>query len=105
PAGNPMPVPSMLSVEQALREANEHRAASRHAAAEAVYRRILDEHPLHVATLSALATLLLEAGRLSDALAAYRLLVQAAPGDLDVRLALGFLLHVQGALDEAADVY
>ena len=95
----------MLNVEHALRQAGEHRGAARLAAAEAIYRGILDVHPRHATTLSALATLLLEAGKLDDATAAYRRLADASPGDIDAHLALGFLLHVQGALGDAADVY
>src|SRR5436190_3487818 len=95
----------MLNVEQALREASEHRNANRLAAAEAIYRRILAGQPGHVATLSALVTLLLQMGRVEDTTATYRLLVAAGPQDSDAHLALGLLLHMQGALGDAADAY
>lgn len=71
------------------------------AAAEAVLRRLSEDHPDHIGGLTALATLLVRSDRHRDALPLLERAVAAAPGDDRAR---ALLAHVQGRLGGDADI-
>lgn len=86
------------------------RAAAAHqagdfAAAERMYRALLQSYPAHAPSLCNLGVLLVRAGKLDEAADCYHLALAAAPGHPDALFNLGNLYRRTNRLREAAEHY
>jgi Flp pilus assembly protein TadD len=84
------------------REARDHFASGRYAAAEEAYRKILEQAPKNHYALSNLGVVLFRAGKLPAAEEVLREAVAVAPGDAFSHTTLGIVCYFQKKLDEAA---
>jgi tetratricopeptide (TPR) repeat protein len=87
--------------DQAFAVAREHRQRGDTAAAEAIYRKILDAMPEHADSLHALAVIEFERGLQADGLARLRRAIAQEPLSEKFHMNLGILLQRMGRLQEA----
>lgn len=95
---------SRLTIEQALAEAAAQRSRGLLDSAEAVCRQVLAQHPGHAQASMLLATVLADAGRLTQAIPLLRNVVEARPEEEGAWLLLASALRRSGLHDEAAAV-
>lgn len=75
------------------------------AAAEALYREVLERYPAHADTLAHLGVLRHQRGHLAEAEDLYRKALAQRPGDVDIHFKRGLALVDLGRLEEAADAF
>ena len=95
----------MSDLDAAFAKAVTAHQAGDFAAAERMYRGILQAYPAHAPTLCNLGVLLVRAGKLDQAAECYHLALAAAPGHPDAHFNLGNLYRRANRLREAAEHY
>lgn len=80
-----------MTIQETFQLAYQHHRAGRRDLAEPIYRKIISQQPDHVDALYSLGVLLLETGRVSEAIGLLRQATKIRPA-ADYRVALGMAL-------------
>lgn len=91
--------------ESSLQDAHRHHQAGRLSAAEAIYRRIIDDDPDHAEALHWLGVLAHQAGRHDDAASFISRAIKISPDDPAYHHNFGEVCMVLGRFDEATSAF
>lgn len=98
-------IPSINTIQQAFLLGVQHHQAGRLVDAEAIYRQILTEEPMHAGSLLYLGVIAHQVGQNDAAVDLIRRSTAIAPGYAEAYNNLGVVLEAMGLLDEASAAY